>query len=106
MRNEGPTGNAVALDLTGKAPNLDAVGAIVKATIGGATQVQMVRTGSSYLSHSPLMLTFGLGDVEGINRLEIRWPDGVEEVLNDVAAGARYDVVQGHGIVRQQAFMR
>ncbi|MCH2662616.1 CRTAC1 family protein, partial [bacterium] len=106
LRNEGPTGYAVALDLTGKAPNLDAVGAVVKATVGGATQVQMVRTGSSYLSHSPLALTFGLGDAEGIDRLEIRWPDGAEEVLEDVAGGARYDIAQGRGIVRQQAFAR
>ena len=106
LRNEGPTGYAVALDLTGKAPNLDAVGAVVKATVGGATQVQMVRTGSSYLSHSPLALTFGLGDAEGIDRLEIRWPDGAEEVLEDVAAGVRYDIAQGRGIVRQQAFAR
>jgi hypothetical protein len=66
----------------------------------------MVRTGSSYLSHSPLALTFGLGDAEGIDRLEIRWPDGAEEVLEDVAGGARYDIVQGRGIVRQQAFAR
>ena len=106
LRNEGPTGYAVALDLTGKAPNLDAVGAVVKATVGGATQVQMVRTGASYLSHSPLALTFGLGDAEGIDRLEIRWPDGAEEVLEDVAAGVRYDIAQGRGIVRQQAFAR
>ena len=106
LRNEGPTGNAVALDLTGKTPNLDAIGARVKATVGEQLQTRMVRTGSSYLSHSPLTLTFGLGAAQQIDRLEIRWPDGSVEQLPSIAAGARYDIAQGQGIVGSAAFAR
>ena len=106
LRNEGPTGNAVALDLRGKAPNLDAIGAVVKARVGEHTQVQMVRTGSSYLSHSPTTVTFGLGAGAQIDRLEIRWPDGEVEVLENIGAGARYEAVQGEGVVGQKPFAR
>ena len=106
LRNEGPTGNAVALDLTGKTPNLDAIGARVKATVGEQLQTRMVRTGSSYLSHSPLTLTFGLGAAQQIDSLEIRWPDGSVEQLPSIAAGARYDIAQGQGIVGSAAFAR
>ena len=106
LRNDGPTGNAVALDLTGNAPNLDAIGTVVKATVGEQIQTRMVRTGSSYLSHSSTTLTFGLGKTERIDRLQIRWPDGSQEELQSVAVGARYEIVQGKGIVGNKAFVR
>ena len=106
LRNDGPTGNAVALDLTGNAPNLDAIGTVVKATVGDQVQTRMVRTGSSYLSHSSTTLTFGLGKTERIDRLQIRWPDGSLEELQSVAVGARYEIVQGEGIVGNKAFVR
>jgi hypothetical protein len=66
----------------------------------------MVRTGSSYLSHSPLALTVGLGAAEQINRLEIRWPDGTVEALEQLAAGGRYEIAQGEGIVGKTALAR
>ena len=106
LRNEGPTGRAVALDLTGKAPNRDAIGAKVTAQVGEQAQVFMVRTGSSYLSHSPTTLTVGLGAAERIDRLEIRWPDGTVEALEQLAAGAHYEIAQGEGIVGETAFAR
>ena len=102
LRNEGPTGRAVALDLTGKAPNRDAIGAKVTAQVGEQTQIFMVRTGSSYLSHSPTTLTVGLGEAEQIDRLEIRWPDGTVETLEQLAAGTRYKIAQGAGIVEAE----
>ena len=66
----------------------------------------MVRTGSSYLSHSPMTLTVGLGAAERIDRLEIRWPDGTVEALEQLMAGARYDIAQGEGIVGKRAFVQ
>ena len=36
--------------------------------------------------------------------LHIRWPDGTEEVLEEVAAGARYWIEQGRGIVKERVF--
>ncbi len=104
LRNEGPTGRAVALNLMGQAPNRNAIGAKVTAQVGKQAQVFMVRTGSSYLSHSPLTLTIGLGTAERIDRLEIRWPDGTVENLGQLTAGVRYDIAQGEGIVGQRAF--
>ena len=106
LRNEGPTGRAVALDLTGKAPNRDAIGAQVTAQVGEQEQVFMVRTGSSYLSHSPTTLTIGLGSAEQLDRLEIRWPDGTVEALEQLVAGVRYEIAQGEGLVGQRAFVR
>jgi hypothetical protein len=40
----------------------DAIGARVRVTVGGRTQVREVRAGSSYLSQIDLRQHFGLGD--------------------------------------------
>ena len=52
---------------------------------GDWQQRQMVRSGSSYASQSEFVLTFGLGDREQIDAIEIRWPDGAEETLSGAA---------------------
>ncbi len=104
LRNDGPTGTALAIALRTTGGNRRAIGALVSVTSGGRTQTQMVRTGASYLSHSPLELTFGLGEAEGVERVEIRWPDGTQESIEGAAAGQRYQIAQGEGIVRTVAF--
>ena len=65
--------------------------------------MQMVRMGLR-IWYSPLELTFGLGEAEGVERVEIRWPDGTQESIEGVAAGQRYQIEQGEGIVRAVAF--
>ena len=59
--NESQVGNAIAVDLRMDGGNRQAIGAIVEISANGLTQNQMVRTGSSYLSHSTTTLTFGIG---------------------------------------------
>jgi len=49
-------------------------------------QVDEVRSGGSYLSQSDLRLHFGLGEAKKVNRLEIRWPSGVDQVVAELAA--------------------
>lgn len=106
LRNDGPSGRSIALQLRGKTPNLDAIGATVSAQSGDLKQQRMVRTGSSYLSHSAPILNFGLGQRQTIDRLHIRWPDGSEEVLENLTADTKYWIEQGKGSTRQQAFAR
>jgi len=81
---------AVRLRLAGSgASNRDAVGARVTASIGGRTLTQQVSGGQSYLSASEKTLTFGLGDAARIDAVEIRWPDGRTQKLENVPGGAR-----------------
>jgi hypothetical protein len=72
----------------------DAVGARVTASFGGRSLTQQVSGGQSYLSASEKTLTFGLGDAAKIDTLEIRWPDGAVQTLQDVPGGARLTVRQ------------
>jgi hypothetical protein len=106
LRNDGPAGKAVAVQLRGAAPNRDAIGAQVTAESGGLRQQQLVRSGSSYLSHSSATLTFGLGSRPQVDRLSIRWPDGETEELAGLKAGAEYWVEQGKGLIKTRPFTR
>jgi hypothetical protein len=48
----------------------------VTVTAGGRAQVQEVTSGGSYCSQSDLALTFGLGEAQVAERVEVRWPGG------------------------------
>jgi hypothetical protein len=54
--------------------NTAAVGAFVRLTAGGRTQVDEVRAGRGYQSAEDLRLHFGLGAASAVDRLEVRWP--------------------------------
>ena len=104
LRNDGPTGGSVVLHLRGAGNNLDALGTVVTAIVGSEQRKRMVRTGSSYLSHSAPILTFGLGRQEEIGSLEILWPDGELEVMEGLEAGFQYWIEQSRGVVRMKAY--
>ncbi|MCC7263497.1 MAG: CRTAC1 family protein [Candidatus Latescibacteria bacterium] len=106
LRNEGPTGQAVMVQLRGTAPNRDAIGAQVTAEAGDLRQQQLMRSGSSDLSHSAPALCFGLGSRPQVDRLSIRWPDGSTTELTGLKAGAEYWVEQGKGLTRTRPFTR
>jgi hypothetical protein len=69
----------VAVKLAAVRSNRSAIGARVRVTAGGAVQVREVRGGGSYYSQNDLRLQFGLGDASTIERIEVRWPNGLEE---------------------------
>ncbi|MCP5117430.1 MAG: CRTAC1 family protein [bacterium] len=80
-----PAGNWVLLQLEGAKSNRSAIGARVHLTAGGRTQVGEVRSGGSYISQSDLRLHFGLGDASVIEKIEIHWPSGAQQVVTGAA---------------------
>jgi hypothetical protein len=95
LMGRGDGGRWLALDLVGAGGNRDAVGATVTAHVGEQRFTRQRVVGTSFLSASSTTLHFGLGAADRIDALEIRWPDGSREVLEDVAANQRLRVVQG-----------
>lgn len=96
MINDTATPNSwVLLKLVGTRSNRSAVGAVVRLTAGGRTQVDEVRAGRGYQSAEDLRLHFGLGSAAVIDHLEIRWPSGLEEVRVGMAANRVIRVVEG-----------
>lgn len=71
-RNITPaTGNWVAIDIRGAAPNTRAVGAVV--TVNG--QSQQVTVGGGHAGGQAGPLHFGLGDIKQAD-VQVTWPDG------------------------------
>lgn len=86
------------LSLAGTKSNRSAIGARVMVTSGGRTQIQEVRSGSTFLSQSDLRLHFGLGASDAADKVEIEWPSGGKQSFTNVQAGRFYAVTEGRGI--------
>ena len=95
---------SLRIKLIGTKSNRDGLGATVRVTSGGETQTQMLRSGSSYLSASELVLTFGLAQREKADSIEIRWPSGQVDRLSNVNAGQTVTATEGKGITFSRAY--
>jgi enediyne biosynthesis protein E4 len=92
-RNDGGNRNHwLQLRLEGTRSNRDGIGAVVRLTSVGGTQMQTVHSGSSYCSASDLALTFGLGRDMQAGTIEIQWPSGKRQQLANVKADQRLSV--------------
>ena len=84
----------------------DGIGTVVKLTAGGDTQTEMLRSGSSYLSASELVLTFGLAQRDKADSVEIYWPSGQIDRLNNVNASQTITVTEGKGITSTRPYSK
>jgi hypothetical protein len=105
LRNDGGNRNHwILIKLVGTRSNRSAIGARVKLTANGRTQMDEVMSGSSYYSQNDLRLHFGLGEAARVERIEVNWPSGLRETFADVAANRLVVIQEGKGIVRTQVF--
>ena len=98
--------HSLRLKLIGTKTNRDGIGAVVKLTAGGDTQTKMLHSGSSYLSASELVLTFGLGPRDKADSIEIHWPSGQIDRLSSVPGGATLTVTESKGITATRTFAK
>jgi hypothetical protein len=85
------------LTLVGTASNRSAIGARVRIVAGGATLLREVRGGGSYYSQNDFRVHAGLGEAARIDRVEVVWPSGAEEVWRDVPVRRIVTLVEGKG---------
>ena len=99
LRNEGGNKNHwLMIKTVGTKSNRDGIGTRIKIVTGSLSQIKEVRSGSSYLSQSDLRVHFGLGEYSKIDRIEVRWPSGLEEQFFDVKVNQRLIFTEGQGI--------
>jgi hypothetical protein len=106
FRNTGASGHSLRIKLVGTKSNRDGIGSIVRTTAGSDAQSQMFRSGSSYLSSSELVLTFGLGAHVQADAIEIRWPSGQVDQLKNVPADQIITVKEGTGIAAAKPLVK
>jgi hypothetical protein len=85
FRNDGGNANSyLRVKLVGTQSNRAGVGAVARVKSASGEQWREVHSGSSYLSQSELPLTFGVGKDAIVERVEIEWPSGARQVLEQV----------------------
>jgi hypothetical protein len=76
LKNGGKRNNWIRLTLQGDGirSNKSAIGARVTLEASGVKQSRQVISGRGYLSQSELTITFGLGQIDKIDKVTIQWP--------------------------------
>jgi hypothetical protein len=87
LRNQTATANHwLTLSLTGHRSNRDGIGAEIKLTTAHGSQFVTVTTSGGYLSANDKRAHFGLGSDTVANAIDIRWPSGILQHLDNVKA--------------------
>ena len=85
LHNDGKNqNNWLIVKCVGTRSNRSAVGARVRVVAGGHAQISEVMSGSGYYSQNDLRQHFGLGNVQKVDMLEVRWPSGLNQTLRDL----------------------
>ena len=84
--NKGNQNNWVTLNLIGTTSNHDGIGSRVKVTSGGKVQYAQKKSTTGYLSQNDPRIHFGLANNNMVDKIEIRWPSGKVQVLNNIKA--------------------
>ena len=85
VRNDGGNReNWLMVRTMGTHSNRDGIGTRVRVVAEGLEQVRQVRSGSSYLTASDPRLHFGLSHRTRIDLVEVRWPSGLVQRLEQV----------------------
>jgi hypothetical protein len=75
----------------------DAYGAELTVRAGGRRFVRTINPGGSYLSHNDVRAHFGLGSAQRVESIEVRWPDGSQEVFPGGAVDQQLVLRKGDG---------
>ncbi|MBI3469769.1 MAG: CRTAC1 family protein, partial [Candidatus Solibacter usitatus] len=105
LRNDG--GNRqhwLMIKCVGTRSNRSAIGARVKVSFAGRERIDEVMSGSSYYSHNDLRLHFGLGAAEMVDRVEVAWPSGLKETVDNVRANQLVVIQESKGVVKTDSF--
>ena len=83
------------LALEGTRSNRDAVGAQVRAYTSNGVQVRTVRGGSGFCPKNLIdSLYFGLGKISKIDRIEINWPSGHRQIIEEPAINQEHHITE------------
>lgn len=98
--------NWIKIKTIGTKSNRDGIGARIKCVTADGVQIDEVRSGGSYYSQNDLRIHFGLGGNQKVKSIEIRWPSGQVETLNNITANQLIFVKEGSGVVRATSFSK
>ena len=72
--------------LQGTKSNRDGIGARIRILAGGLRQFNHMTTATGYASSSAGPVHFGLGSAKTVDEIEVYWPSGIKQMLQNVPA--------------------
>jgi enediyne biosynthesis protein E4 len=101
--DSGTRNNWIKVKAIGVKSNRSGIGARIRCVTEQGSQIDEVRSGGSYYSQNDLRVHFGLGSSERVKMLEIRWPSGQVDTINDIAGNRVVQVREGTGLLQLPA---
>jgi Flp pilus assembly protein TadD/peroxiredoxin len=98
-------GRSISFRLRGIKSNRDAVGAAVTVEAGKLRQIKYLQAGSGFLAQHSKEIFFGIGDLEGTVRAEVRWPSGTAQTFENLPAGHRIEIEEGSATFAARPFV-
>ena len=86
--------NYIRIKLIGDNSNRNGIGSLLNLYIDGKKISRRVKTGSSYLSQSEKIITFGLGELNQIDSLEVEWSSGKGTALYDFDLNKEIEILE------------
>jgi hypothetical protein len=100
LRNDGGNANHwLEVMLVGVKSNRDGRGASLKLTTEGLVELRQAQGGMGYMSAQDPRIHFGLGQRKRVESLEITWPSGIVDKLENVPINQIITVKEGVGII-------
>ena len=109
------SGNWIRFRLIGRASSRHPVGAILRVRINEHVEVtQQIRSGGSYASSSDPRLLVGVGEAKGGDSVAVRWPSGIEQVIDAhvdrakremTGDGLEFGQIPPQGRIREQTLL-
>ncbi len=95
LRNDGGNRNRwLKLDLRGPGGKSPALGSRIEVKARGLLQTQLLMPMTGYLSQCDPRPHFGVGSVQQVDSVTVRWPDGQRTELRDVATNQILQLIQ------------
>ena len=95
FRNRGNDNHYLSIDLVGVTSNRSGIGATVFATTGDVRQRRDRMGGENGWIQQEGVVHFGLGAATAVDQLEIRWPSGQVDFIDNIPADQRIRVIEG-----------
>ncbi len=96
FRNRGNDNHYLRIDLVGTASNRDGIGARIVAISGDLHQTRELKGGDGWFQDE-YVVHLGLGPYTQVDQLEIHWPSGQIDHIDNVPADQEIRIIEGRG---------
>jgi tetratricopeptide (TPR) repeat protein len=95
LANRSESGNWCQLELVGVDSERDSIGAKVTIQCDKERWTSWVTSGDGYMCTNEPVMHFGVGDYDRIDRIEVEWPSGKSQLIENQPVNHRYLMVEG-----------